>query len=104
MKVEIVNDPSQVRVIEGYYQRDSNHELVLDEDGNQIWVEGECRVLREDVEAAKDFAKELMKEDNLRIRQQWEHEYYADLKERYGSAQVAGAMLMKVWDWTKGKK
>ena len=104
MKVGVVDDPKDVRVVEGYYQLDSNHEFVLDADGHQIWIEGECRVLREDVEAAKEFAKEVMKEDNMRIRQEWERAYYADLKERYGSAQVAGAMLMKVWDWTKGTK
>ena len=82
MKVEIVNDPSQVRVTEGYFQRDANQEFVLDEEGNRIWVEGSCRVMREDVDAAKDFARELLKEENPRIRQKWEHAYYAHLKER----------------------
>ena len=101
MKVEIVTDPSMVKVIDGRYQVDANHEFVLDENGDRIWIEGECRVLREDVDAAKDFAKELIQETNPRIRQQWEHEYYKDLKERYCSAQVAGAMLAKVWEWTK---
>lgn len=94
MKVGIVDDPQMVRVVNGYKAKDQ-------ETGEEIWIEGECRVLREDVEAAKDFARELMRETNPRLRQQWEHDYYADLKERYCSAQVAGAMLMKVWDWTK---
>lgn len=93
MKVGIVDDPSRVKVIEGHKSKDP-------ETGDEIWIEGECRILREDIEAAKEFAKELLRETNPRIIQKWEHEYYADLKERYGSAQVAGAMLMKVWEWT----
>ena len=104
VKVGIVNSPSEVRVIDGKFQMDGKGEFALDEKGNRIWIEGECRILREDVEAAKEFCKELMKETNPRIRQQWEKSYYDDLKERYCSAQVAGAMLMKVWDWTKEQK
>ena len=95
MKVGIVSEPSQVRVVNGRKSKD--------EAGQEVWIEGECRILREDVEAAKEFAKELRKETNPRIRQQWEKAYYDDLKEKYCSAQVAGAMLMKVWDWTKTK-
>ena len=88
MKVSIVEDPRQVMVMDGYTDSRTGQ-----------WVEGECRILREDVEDAKAFAKELMKEDNPRIRQQWEHDYYKQIKEMY-SAQVAGAMLKKIWDWT----
>lgn len=93
MKVGIVDEPRRVKVVDGYKSTDRAT-------GEEIWIEGECRIMREDVEAAKEFAKELIKETNPRIIQKWEHDYYADLKERYGSAQVAGAMLMKVWEWT----
>ena len=100
MKVHIVDDPRLVRVKDGKFQTDGKGEFLLDENGDRIWIEGECSVLREDVENAKAFARELIRETNPRIRQQWEHEYYKDLKEQYCSAQVAGAMLSKVWEWT----
>ena len=89
MKVTIVDDPRKVMVRDG--RRDP-------ETGE--WTEGECCVLREDVDNAKAFAKELMQESNMRVRQSWEHDYYKQVKEQY-SGQVAGAWLMKVWDWTK---
>ena len=89
MKVTTVSDPGQVRIIDGYRDPET-HE----------WVEGECRILKEDVEDAKAFARELIQETDMKVRQQWEKDYYKQIKERY-SAQVAGALLMKVWDWTK---
>ena len=70
------------------------------ETGEEEWHEGECRILQEDLDNAKQFAREVMQEKNLDIRRQWEHDFYASVKEQY-SAQVAGALLMKVWDWTK---
>ena len=86
MIVKIVNDPAQVRVDDGDPEKK---------------IEGTAYILREDVETAKEFARELMKEDNAAIRRRWEHDYYKQVKEQYCSAHVAGALLMKVWEWTK---
>lgn len=95
MKVTITEDPSKIYVRNGYYYRapGSNEEK---------WVEGDCMILKEDIENAKAFARELMKEDDLRIIRKWEMDYFKQVRDQY-SNQVAGALLMMVWDWTKEK-
>ena len=86
MKVNIVEDPRLVRVCDGW------------KDENGVFHAGECWVLREDVENAKAFAAELRKEKDKKVIQEWEKSYFKQVKEQY-SAQVAGAMLAKVWEW-----
>ena len=86
MKVTITDNPGDVFAVET--NRDTG-------------VEGSARIFRQDVEDAKAFAAELMKEPNLEIRRQWEREYYREMKEKYASGGVAGALLAKVWEWTK---
>ena len=95
MKVNITDDPSKVYVRNGYYYRAPGSR-------EEKWIEGDCMILKEDIENAKAFARELMKEDNLRVIQQWEMDYFKQVREQY-SNQVAGALLMMVWDWTKSK-
>ena len=90
MKVTITDDPRKSFVRDGYKKKN--------EDGTETFIEGECCIMRDDVEGAKEFARQLLKEPNAKVRQQWEKDYYHMMKERY-SAQVAGALLMKVWDW-----
>lgn len=85
MKIHIIDDPAQVRVDDG---------------DPKNGVEGTAYILREDIEAAKEFTRELMKEENTIIRRQWEKAYYKQVKEQY-SPHVAGALLQKVWDWSK---
>ena len=46
-------------------------------------------------------AAELLKEPNMTVRRMWEREYYREIKEKYASGGVAGALLAKVWEWTK---
>ena len=82
MKLEFTNDAAQVQIIE----RDSDN-----------GEESEATLMRTELANAKAFAKELRKETNPRVRQQWEHEYYKQIKEEYGSAKVAGALLGMVW-------
>ena len=73
-------------------------------DPNRIMAsETEVIVLREDAQGAVDFAKELKQESNLTVRRLWERDYMRDIRERYGSSQIAGAMLRAVWDMTKGE-
>ena len=86
MKVTITDDPSQVYSVETDREKD---------------IEGHARIMREDVEGAKEFAAELMKEPNMTVRRMWEREYYREMKEKYASGGVAGALLAKVWEWTK---
>lgn len=93
MKVKVTTDPSKVKVYDGYKKQDPIT-------GEETWIEGECVILKDDVENAKAFAKELRKETNPRVIQAWEHDYYKQIKEQY-SAQVAGAMLGLVWDWSQ---
>lgn len=94
MKLTVTTDPAKVRVRNSVQIKD----LVT---GEMTWDEGECIVLQEDADGAKAFAKELYGETNPQIRRQWEHDYYADIKERYASGHVAGALLMIVWDFEK---
>lgn len=82
MKLDWTNDESQVRIIE----RDSDK-----------GEESEATLMRTELANAKAFARELKLETNPRVRQKWEHEYYKGLKEEYGSAKVAGALLGMVW-------
>lgn len=82
MKLDWTMDESQVRIIE----RDSD-----------TGEESEATLMRTELANAKAFARELKQETNPRVRQQWEHEYYKQIKEEYGSAKVAGALLGMVW-------
>ena len=88
MKVEIIDDPALI------YAKETDRDT---------GVEGYARIMREDVEGAKAFAAELIKEPNLEVRRLWERQYYRDMKEKYASGGVAGALLAKVWEWTKEK-
>lgn len=94
MKLSVTSDPAQVRVV-------NSKQIIDPQTGETRWIEGECVVLQEDADGAKAFAKELYGETNPQIRRQWEHDYYADIKERYNSGHVAGALLMIVWDFEK---
>lgn len=96
MRVSTTDDPKEVYVRDGYYYRAPGKQ-------EEKWIEGECKILRSDVLNAKEFARELMKEDNPRICQQWEHDYFKQMSEQYNSKQVAGALLHMIWDWTKSK-
>ena len=84
MKLDWTMDETQVRIIE----RDSDK-----------GEESEATLMRTELANAAAFAKELRKETNPRLRQQWEHDYYKQIKEEYGSAKVAGALLAKVWQF-----
>lgn len=86
MKVTITDNPGEIFSVETDREKG---------------VEGSARIMREDVEDAKAFAAELMKEPNLEVRRLWERQYYRDMKEKYASGGVAGALLAKVWEWTK---
>lgn len=94
MKLTVTTDPAKVRV-------KNSVQIVDPATGETAWKEGECVVLQEDADGAKAFAKELYSETNPEIRRQWEHAYYADIKEKYASGHVAGALLMIVWDFEK---
>ena len=96
MKVLLTDDPKQVYVRDGYYYRAPGAK-------DEKWIEGECKILTSDVANAKEFAKELMKERDERVCQKWEHDYYKQMAEVYGSKQVAGALLYMVWNWTREK-
>ena len=80
---------------------DNPNEIFTVETDREKGVEGSARILREDVEGAKEFAAELLKEPNMTIRRMWEQAYYREMKEKYASGGVAGALLAKVWEWTK---
>lgn len=88
MKLHIVDDPALVHITDG---------------DPKNGVEGEAYILKDDLDNAKDFTRELMKEPNMTIRQRWERAYYKQVKEQY-TAHVAGALLQKVWDWTKDEE
>lgn len=70
-------------------------------DPSKIKTEDEkVTVYREDAQAALDFAHEVVREKNSKVRMAWEREYLRDLRERYGK-DIAAAMLRGVWDLTK---
>lgn len=96
MRVQTTDNPSEVFVREGYFYRAPGTQ-------EDKWIEGDCKILNEDIRGAKEFAKELMKEENPRICQQWEHDYWKQMSEKYNSKQVGGALLFIVWQFTKPK-
>lgn len=59
-----------------------------------------CRILRGDYENAKAFAREVVTEKNPVVRRKWEKAFHDEMKELYGGS-IAGALMLKVWDWTK---
>ena len=81
MKVNITNDPKQC----GYNA-----------------VRDEATILREDADWIKDLTSNIKRTKDKTIIRQAEREFHDEMTKRYGGA-VAGELLMKLWQSTKGE-